>query len=146
MSPEQMKEIQDELEMSDDEALLASNPAQYRKEHPKHGYFAERVDHGKFAPGVSGNPRGRPKKSENQKELMERIKKMGDLAVDAAESMLKNNKVAAPAKAQIITLILAYILGKPENSVRLTTETLTPEESKARIDDLVAKLKVVRDA
>ena len=66
---------------------------------------------------------------------------MGGLAVEAAKKMLENDHVSAPAKAQIIALVLAYCVGKPENSVRLTTEQLTPEESRARIDALVSRVK-----
>ena len=100
----------------------------------------ERVN-GQFPKCVSGNPAGRPKKSESEKELMERIRSLGTLAVEAAQAMLENNHVSAPAKAQIIALVLAYCVGKPENSVRLTTEQLTPEESRARIDALVSRVK-----
>ena len=142
MDAETRKEIADELRMSEDEALQASEPAKYRKLHPKNDYFAKRVEKGRFAPGVSGNPAGRPKRSESEKELMSRIRKMGDLAVDSAEQMLKSNKVAGPAKAQIITLILAYILGKPESSLKVTTDQVSAEETKARIDDLISRIKV----
>lgn len=101
-----------------------------------------RAEHGKFQKGYSANPNGRPKKSVSEKELMERIKALGDLAVGAAKEMLESKKIAAPAKAQVISLILAYCVGKPESSVKVTTQQLTPEESKARIDDLVSRIKV----
>lgn len=92
--------------------------------------------------GVSGNPAGRPKQSEEEKELMENIRSLGPKTYAAMVKILDGERVQAMAKVKLIEIILAYILGKPSAEVKLNinTEDMV-ESSEVRIAALVQAVK-----
>ena len=53
---------------------------------------------GKFAPGHSGNPTGRPRVTPEEINLLDRIKSLSDKAVKALESVLDDPDSPADAK------------------------------------------------
>jgi hypothetical protein len=99
-----------------------------------------------FTPGISANPAGRPKKTEEEKELLRNIKSLGPKTYAAMVSMLDSERVSAVAKVKLIEIILSYILGKPESSVKLSVDIGdTVEISETRIQALIQTIKVGAD-
>ena len=96
----------------------------------------------RFKPGQSGNPSGRPKKTGEEKEVLESLKALGPKAVEAAESILSSERVSAVAKVQVISLILSYAVGKPETIVKLNTSQQNLTASEARIDALISRIRI----
>ena len=97
--------------------------------------------------GVSGNPSGRPKKSEEEKqlatELMSGIKNLGPMTLAAIEKILNpDNKVQAMARVKMIEIILSYIVGKPSSEIKLSVSTEEmAEASEIRIAALVQAVR-----
>lgn len=100
-----------------------------------------------WQPGQSGNPSGRPKKSDEEKQLaaevMSGIQRLGPMTVQAIEKVLNpENKVQAMARVKMIEIVLAYILGKPSTEFKLDIGAGNlAEDSALRIAALVATIK-----
>ena len=104
----------------------------------------ERTDKGQFASGVSGNPSGRPKKTEEEKNALEKIRGLTMDAADQLEKILKANNVSAYAKLQAIEIVLSRAYGRPETMLKLETSQQSFEESSARIHNLVEEIQARR--
>lgn len=111
---------------------------------PSHGMGAvpEGLKSYLWKPGQSGNPAGRPKKTEQEKELMDQIRSLGPKTYEAMKTMLENGKTPAVAKVKLIEIILAYILGKPDVNVKLTNVTDASVEAQERIVALVRDIRI----
>jgi len=97
----------------------------------------------RFKPGQSGNPSGRPKKSNEEKEVLEKIRELAPRAVDMLASIISKDSKASPyAKLQAIDIILNRTLGKPESAIKLTTAAQSVEASEARIAALVSRIRI----
>ena len=83
----------------------------------------------RFKKGQSGNPAGRPKMTDQQKDALEQIKSLAPLAAEKMKSILESEKTSVYAKIQVITLILNRTYGLPESSVRLNSTQQTMEAS-----------------
>lgn len=70
-----------------------------------------------WQPGQSGNPSGKPKMTEEQKQVMEEIKKLGPRCIKAMTDILDGR--SAMARVRLIEIILSYIIGKPESNIHL---------------------------
>lgn len=127
---------------------MNKTPASLSGQNPTHGFgpqleAVERERYpNRFKPGQSGNPSGRPKKTGEEKEILESLKALGPKAVEAAESILASERVSAVAKVQVISLILSYAVGKPETIVKLNTSQQNLTESEARIDALISRIRI----
>ena len=94
----------------------------------------------RFKKGQSGNPAGRPKMTDQQKDALEQIKCLAPLAAEKMKSILESEKTSVYAKIQVITLILNRTYGLPESSVRLNSTQQTMETSIACIQTLFQDL------
>ena len=127
---------------------MNQTPAGLSGQNPTDGFvpqleFVEREKYpNRFKPGQSGNPSGRPKKTGEEKEVLESLKALGPKAVEAAESILNGERVSSVAKVQIISLILSYAVGKPETIVKLNTSQQNLTASEARIDALISRIRI----
>jgi hypothetical protein len=72
---------------------------------------------GKFAPGHSGNPAGRPKITPDEIALLDRIRSLSDKAVAALEAVLDDAKAPADAKIKAANIVIERQLGKPRQEL-----------------------------
>ena len=70
-------------------------------ETPENGVI-RRDEQGHYLPGQSGNPSGHPKRTWEQQEALEEIRKLAPVAADKIRSMLDDAKVPAVVKARLI--------------------------------------------
>lgn len=98
------------METKDDKSLVTGK---------KQGSKANKTS---FKKGVSGNPKGRPKLSEDQKDALTKIKELAPMAVDVAEKLLKDGDVAPAVKVKLIDMILDRTYGKPYQSVEIKAD------------------------
>ncbi len=96
----------------------------------------------RFRPGQSGNPAGRPKKTEEEKEALAKIKSLAPDVADYMVMMLKNPRCPAVAKVRILEIILERTYGKPESSVKVTNTAQSIEAAEARIQTLVSHIQL----
>ena len=99
-----------------------------------------RVDH-RFQPGQSGNPSGRPKRTQEEKDALAAIKALAPDAVAKLQSLLESKKVSPAVKVRIAELILDRTYGKAETAVKVTSVAETVESSKTYILSLVDQIR-----
>jgi hypothetical protein len=104
-----------------------------------------------WQPGESGNPTGRPKKSEEEKmlakQLMNDIQGLSEMTIKAMEKILNpDNKVQAAARVRMIEIVLAYLIGKPsaEVKVNIAADDLA-KDSEIRIAALIQAVRGNKD-
>ena len=101
-----------------------------------------RADNGQFLPGQSGNPGGRPKKTDEEKDALEEIRKLAPGVAERMEKLLDNPKVPAIAKVRILEIILERTYGKPETAIRLNADIQNNEASRARLEAIAARIRL----
>ena len=94
----------------------------------------------RFKKGQSGNPNGRPKLTDEQKNALETIKSLAPKAAAVMKEILDSKTASLYAKIQVITLILNRTYGLPESSVKVTNTQQTMEASIACIQGLFQDL------
>ena len=94
----------------------------------------------RFKPGQSGNPAGRPKKTQEERDALEGIKRLAPDAVDKLRTMLSSSKVSASVKVKICEIILDRTYGKAENAVKVTSVKESIENSREYINSLVDQI------
>ena len=94
---------------------------------------------GRFAPGQSGNPGGRPRSLD---VLKERFTEMLPGAIDELDRIIHDPKVRAGDRVSAIRLVTEYTAGKAPMAVNLEVQQTfeTPEARKARIKELARQL------
>ena len=106
-----------------------SAPAESRERYPN-----------RYKKGQSGNPSGRPKLTDEQREAMAMIRSLAPMAAKKMKEILSSPKTSVYAKIQVITLILNRTYGLPESSLKVTNEQQSIEMSMACIHALVQDL------
>ena len=101
-----------------------------------------RGENGQFLPGQSPNPGGRPKKTEEEKDALEEIRKLAPGVAGHMTSMLNNPKVPAIAKVRILEIILERTYGKPETAIRLNADIQNNEAARARLEAIAARIRL----
>ena len=81
-----------------------------------------------------------PKTDEN-KTLNNKIRKLAPDAIDAMGDMLRDPHTPAPTKAQIIGFILERTLGKPDTTIHLMTAGSTIKDSENRLIALAEEIR-----
>lgn len=84
----------------------------------KTGETAKRQE---FQKGTSGNPRGRPKLSEAEKDALAEIRSLAADVPEKLRALLNGPKTPATVKLKAIELILDRTYGKPDSTVRVET-------------------------
>ena len=105
----------------------------------------KRGEKGYFLPGQSPNPGGRPKKTEEERDALEEIRKLAPGVADKMKEMLDSNRVPAIAKVRILEIILERTYGKPETSVRVNSEAVSAEAARARLEAIAARIRIEVD-
>lgn len=100
-----------------------------------------------WQPGESGNPSGRPRKTEEEKklsaEIMSGMRNLGPLALESMKKILDpDNRVQAAARVRMIEVLLSYIVGKPSSEVKLniSAEDMA-KDSEIRIAALIQAVR-----
>jgi len=93
---------------------------------------------GRFAPGHSGNPAGRPRETPEEFALLSKIRSLSDKAVKALESVLDDPDAPADAKIKAANIVIERQLGKPRQEIdsNVTQHQATPEDHKPDLSDL----------
>ena len=102
----------------------------------------KRGKNGQFLPGQSGNPSGRSKQTEEEKDALEEIRKLAPGVADKMKELLNNPRVPAIAKVRILEIILERTYGKPETALKLTTAQQSVEAAQARIAAIVSQIRI----
>ena len=74
-----------------------------------------------FKPGQSGNPKGRPKQTQEQKDALEQIRAMAPEAVAQLRKMINDPKTRADARIRAIEIVLERTYGKAVAAVSITS-------------------------
>ena len=104
-----------------------------------------RGDKGHFLPGQSANPGGRPKKTDEERDALEEIRKLAPGVADKMAEMLASPRVPAVAKVRIMEIILERTYGKPETAIRLNGEAQSAEAARARLEAIAARIRIEVD-
>lgn len=71
---------------------------------------------GRFKPGSSGNPGGRPKRKPEEQDALSAINRLSLEAVQVMQMLLREKKTPAAVKVKIAETILDRTFGKPHVS------------------------------
>ena len=105
----------------------------------------QRGEKGRFLPGKSPNPGGRPKQTEEEKDALEEIRKLAPGVAVKMTELLNNPRVPAIAKVRILEIILERTYGKPETAVRLNADIQSNEAARARLEAIAARIRIEVD-
>ena len=105
----------------------------------------QRGEKGRFLPGKSPNPGGRPKQTEEEKDALEEIRKLAPGVAAKMTELLNNPRVPAIAKVRILEIILERTYGKPETAVRLNADIQSNEAARARLEAIAARIRIEVD-
>ena len=94
-----------------------------------------------FQPGVSGNPSGRPKRTQEEKDALQAIRDLAPDAVEKLKALLNSTRASPAVKVRIIELILDRTYGKAESAVKVTSVAETVQQSESYIMALVEKVR-----
>lgn len=76
---------------------------------------------GQFQKGASGNPGGRPKMTDEERDVLAEIKTLAACVPDKMRAMLNSTKTPPAVKVKICEIILDRTYGKPDSTVRVET-------------------------
>ena len=80
---------------------------------------ANREKTGRFPKGVSGNPSGRPKRSETERAMLEAICSLAPKAVRVLEEILQDNSAPAAIRVKCASIVLERVCGTPMSIERI---------------------------
>lgn len=79
----------------------------------------------RFKPGQSGNPSGRPKQTEEQRDALQMIRSLAPRAADTLVELLDDPKASPAVRLQCVQVILERTYGKPDAHIELTQPDFT---------------------
>lgn len=74
-----------------------------------------------FQKGKSGNPSGRPKMTDAERDALAEIKTLASCVPDKMRAMLNSAKTPPAVKVKICEIILDRTYGKPDSTVKVET-------------------------
>ena len=90
-----------------------------------------RASNGRFTKGTSGNPSGRPKRSETEKAVLSAIYSLSDDAVNVVSDIMKDEKVSPVIRLKAAEMVIDRICGKP-----MSANDIDKYEDNLRINDV----------
>lgn len=87
---------------------------------------ANRTKTGQFRKGSSGNPSGRPKRSEAETEALAAICTLAPMAVEVMREILTDNEASASVRLRCAESVLERVCGKPLDPKALSDYETTP--------------------
>ena len=97
-----------------------------------------RNSRGQFEKGQSGNPTGKKKKSQEELDALEEIRKLAPGVAAKMKEMLEAPRVPAVAKVRILEIILERTFGKVESAVKVTNTQESVEAAQAELEAIFA--------
>lgn len=88
--------------------------------------MTKRNKDGTFAKGSSGNPQGRPKRSETELALIQNICSLADTAFNTLKSLLEDDTTPANIRFRAAELVIERTCGKAMNAKELDDYETTP--------------------
>lgn len=76
---------------------------------------------GQFVRGKSGNPGGRPKRTEEQKKALDDVRALAPTAARTLRHMLTGKEIPAAQRLKAVEIVLERTYGKPEARVEVST-------------------------
>lgn len=90
-----------------------------------------RTADGRFRQGYSGNPAGRPKRSEQERTVIEEMCSLVPAALDALSKMLTDDNVPDYLRLRAAEIVFDRIAGRP-----MTSEEIRKKESDEAFDEM----------
>lgn len=81
--------------------------------------MTKRNRNGTFAVGESGNPAGRPKRSEQEKKTIDEMCRLAPMALDVLEQMLTDEDAPGYLRVKAAEIVFDRVLGKPMTATEL---------------------------
>lgn len=81
--------------------------------------MAKRNSNGTFAAGSSGNPAGRPKRSEQEKEVIDEMCRLVPAALGTLNQMLTGENVPGYLRMKAAEIVFDRVCGKPMTALEL---------------------------
>ena len=94
-----------------------------------------------FQPGQSGNPSGRPKRTKEEKDALNEVRKLAPKAVERLKQILEDSTVSKAILLKAIEIVFDRTYGKPEASVKVTSVQETLQESEAYVMAIVQRAR-----
>ena len=95
----------------------------------------------RFQPGQSGNPSGRPKRTKEEKDALNEVRKLAPKAVERLKQILEDSTVSKAILLKAIEIVFDRTYGKPEASVKVTSVQETLQESEAYVMAIVQRAR-----
>ena len=92
--------------------------------------MTERNENGTFKKGRSGNPTGRPRRSELEKTMLAEIYKLAPQAVSSLKKLLEDEETPSNVRLKAVEIVLNRVCGTALNS-----DALEEYEEKIRFTD-----------
>ena len=89
--------------------------------------MTKRNSDGTFAKGSSGNPQGRPKRSDAELELMQNICSLSQIAFNTLKALLEEETTPANIRFRAAELVIERTCGKPMTAKELDDYETTPK-------------------